>query len=114
MVQVLLERRHDGAFSACTAEGHAGFSASGNDIVCAAVTILLRTVMQVVSDIPGISAHGDTSQRGRLAFRAEVQDSLTEQNCGRLICAADFLHKGISALANEYPEHVSLVVRNNE
>ena len=82
--------------------------------MCAAVTVLLRTAMQVLSDITGVTVHGDIGLRGKLAFRVEVKDGLTEKNYGRLIGAADFLHKGISTLSREYPQHVLFELRDNE
>ncbi len=107
MTAVTLLRGKNGEFKAFGAEGHAGFASKGNDIVCAAVTVLLRTAMQVLSKTEGVAYKADTASRGNLAFSVEVtkSDSDTEE---RLITAADFIAEGIASLQKEYPEHVIL------
>ena len=54
MIEVLLVCGKDGAFKSCNASGHAGFAAKGKDIVCAAVTELLRTAVQVLQKTEGM------------------------------------------------------------
>ncbi|MDE5614650.1 MAG: ribosomal-processing cysteine protease Prp, partial [Treponemataceae bacterium] len=54
MTTVTLVCGKDGAFRSCEAAGHAGFAAKGSDIVCAAVTILLRTAADVLSGMDGV------------------------------------------------------------
>ncbi len=88
-----------------TASGHAGFASEGKDIVCAAVTILIRTAMQLLSEQSGVDFKSDTSSRGNISFAASVaeSDSLLRE---RLSCTGDFLAKGFESLAREFPDNI--------
>ena len=105
MTVVTLVRNEAGCFKAFKAEGHAGFAALGSDIVCAAVTVLLRTALQLLSETEGIAIHADVAETGRLSVDVTFAEPEMEQ---RLICIADFLRTGISALKSDYPRHVEL------
>lgn len=107
MTDVALVRSRTGAFRSCKAEGHSGFAAEGSDIVCAAVTSVLRTALQVLSETAGAVVTADTASRGNLAFSVEVKKAEPETE-PRLVCAADFISDGIRLIAAEYPEHVKL------
>lgn len=95
----------------CEAEGHALFDKKGQDIVCAAATILLRTAAQTLSQRPGISFASEEPVFGRLAFeaRADKDSAKTE-----LKFAADFLQKGFESLAKEFPQNVQLECKLEE
>ncbi|AEE17202.1 ribosomal-processing cysteine protease Prp [Treponema brennaborense] len=105
MTVVYLSRSRNGQFRSCRAEGHSGYAPSGSDIVCAAVTVLLRTTLQVLSESFGSAVKTDITSRGNLAFR--VDDFAGGKSC-RLIYAADFLRSGLTALQNEYPDCVTM------
>ncbi|MDE6736147.1 MAG: ribosomal-processing cysteine protease Prp [Treponemataceae bacterium] len=95
----------DGAFRSCEATGHAGFAAKGSDIVCAAVTILLRTAADVLSGLDGVVVRANMAGRGELAFT--VVRAAAEKT-ERLVCTADFLERGLRSLQSEYPQFVRL------
>ncbi|MBP3710214.1 MAG: ribosomal-processing cysteine protease Prp [Treponema sp.] len=111
MISVLLVRNKCGEFCSCSASGHAGFAAIGSDIVCSAVTVLLRTTMQVLSETAGVALTAQTHKRGTLEFGIEKKAVLPELTA-KLVYAADFLETGIAALANEYPQHVALKMQH--
>lgn len=90
----------------CKANGHAGFSKSGTDIVCAAVTTLMRTSMEVLSHTENVKLIADTSTRGNLAFTVEVKDCASEAEA-RLKCVADFIRDGSRWLEGQFPENVN-------
>ncbi|MGP1594919.1 MAG: ribosomal-processing cysteine protease Prp [Treponema sp.] len=100
MIDIRVELDETGALFSVTASGHAGCGTRGHDIVCAAVTILLRTTVSALADMhPEVQA----GQRGFLSFsicRCSFQD------IPRLQYAADFLWLGISSLAAEYPHAI--------
>ncbi|MBQ6779902.1 MAG: ribosomal-processing cysteine protease Prp [Treponema sp.] len=105
MTTITLVCGKDGVLRSCVAEGHAGFAAKGHDIVCAAVTMLIRTAMQVLSETDGVTLHADTAERGFLAF--EVEQAAGEKT-ERLVCITDFLECGLQSLQSEYPQFVRL------
>lgn len=105
MTTVTLVCGKDGAFRSCEATGHAGFAAKGSDIVCAAVTILLRTAADVLSGMDGVVVRANTAGRGELAFT--VVRAAAEKT-ERLVCTVDFLERGLRSLQSEYPQFVRL------
>ena len=104
MTKVLLVCRADGGFVSCRASGHASFAKKGSDIVCAAVSVVLRTVMELLEQTEGVVLRSDTSTRGLLDFRVASSDASA---AGRLKCAADFIRIAFSSLAREYPSNVA-------
>lgn len=113
MTVVRLSSGRDGTFLSCRAEGHAGFAVKGADIVCSAVTVLLRTALQILSDTEGIELQADGLTRGELSFsiRAENFDGQLQ---ARLICIRDFIRQGIRSLTDEYPGYVALLEHTEE
>lgn len=112
MTEVTLLCGKNGVINECKANGHACFSKKGSDIVCSAITILLKTSMQVLSHTEFVTFKADTSSRGTLAFSVNIQENL-EKNLlleveSRLRCVADFIRNGIKSLSENYPENVLL------
>ena len=106
MTVVTLSYGKNGVLKKCEANGHACFSKKGTDIVCSAVTILLRTSMQVLSHMENVSLVAETATRGNLAFSVEAKDENLETEI-RLKYAADFIKNGIGSLAKDFPDNVS-------
>ena len=106
MTVITLSCGKNGVLKKCEANGHACFSKKGTDIVCSAVTILLRTSMQVLSHTEDVSLIAETSTRGNLAFSVEAKDENLETEI-RLKYVADFIRNGIGSLAKDFPENVS-------
>ena len=108
MIEVLLDCKSSGAICSLSAKGHAGFAKKGKDIVCAAVSSLLRTTAKVLEETGGIQlSETNFSERGNLAFcvhQTDSSDLVTE----RLKCTASFVRNGLILLQNEYPEHLIL------
>lgn len=107
MTDVTLFYGNDGLFSGLTASGHAGFAVKGNDIVCAAVTVLLRTAMQLLSESECVKLTADTAKRGELQFSI-IREGTTPETESRIACIRDFLKSGLESLVREYPRNVQL------
>jgi len=54
VIQVRIIRSENGMLRSCEAEGHAGFAPKGLDIVCAAVSSILRTVLALLEKTPTV------------------------------------------------------------
>lgn len=95
--------RQDGRILSCSAQGHSEYAPAGSDIVCAAVTILLRTTLQVLLEYCPAAVDADLSERGRMFFcvKEEVGNDVP------LVYAADFLRSGLKSLCKEYPRHIA-------
>lgn len=108
MINVLLECSEKGLLQNCVAEGHGNYAPKGSDIVCAAVSCLLRTVVAQLNSKDSLVVNTQVSNRGMLAFSV-VEFSKNDEFL--LKYASDFLKTGLSQLVEEFPEHVSLRVR---
>ncbi|MGP1490983.1 MAG: ribosomal-processing cysteine protease Prp [Treponema sp.] len=98
MIRILVELDAENRLLSFEAAGHANYGARGCDIVCAAVTILLRTTVQALSSV---EADVRAEKRGNLQFRVlRFDDGQAE----RLRYAAEFLWLGITSLQEEYPQ----------
>lgn len=91
------------------AEGHAGAGEYGQDIVCAAVSVLLQTLANEVTEAAragllavGVVAHGDGWMK--------VEMTPTDQTQGMADAWVELVQDGIDALAESYPENVELEV----
>lgn len=91
------------------AEGHAGAGEYGQDIVCAAVSVLLQTLANEVVEAAragllavGVVAHGDGWMKVEVTPTAQTQDMVEAW--------VELVQDGIDALAESYPENVELEV----
>lgn len=91
------------------AEGHAGAGEYGQDIVCAAVSVLLQTLANEVTEAAragllavGVVAHGDGWMKVEMTPADQTQDMADAW--------VELVQDGIDALAESYPENVELEV----
>ena len=91
------------------AEGHAGAGEYGQDIVCAAVSVLLQTLANEVTEAAragllavGVVALGDGWMKVEMTPTAQTQDMVEAW--------VELVQDGIDALAESYPENVELEV----
>ena len=77
------------------------FAPAGQDIVCAAASVLLRTALSVLKDTSGFIIKTDKPKRGMLSFYVD---------CMQKDDAVGHREILISALQAEYPSHLSLQV----
>ena len=91
------------------AKGHAGAGKYGQDIVCAAVSVLLQTLANEVTEAAragllavGVVAHGDGWMK--------VEMTPTDQTQDMADAWVELVQDGIDALAESYPENVELEV----
>lgn len=77
--------------------GHAGYAAIGSDIVCSAISTLLQTLVLYLGD------EGET-------FSSDIKEgaALVHGKGEKSMIAFDVVMEGFTAIANTYPEFVSL------
>ena len=107
MLTVLLEVSQDGLLRRFEASGHAGADA-GRNIACAAATVLLRTAGRECT-ARGIVTAGGSGARGEMAMvvAAGAGDAWLKG-------VTDFLVRGMSDLAREYPDQIAFRVEMTE
>jgi uncharacterized protein YsxB (DUF464 family) len=96
----------NGILRACTASGHAGTGQAG-DIVCSAVSVLMRTAFRSLSGREGITIHCDAPDLGFLKLEADY----TQAGKDFLFAAGVFLTEGLMSVAEEYPQRCTLTIR---
>ena len=94
----------------CVASGHAGFAEKGKDIVCAAVTCLLRTTAETLSKESFLEVIFEAPERGYLRLIARKKAAVQKQG-DILDYAGNFLVTGIKSLQKEFPEYVLLEIK---
>jgi uncharacterized protein YsxB (DUF464 family) len=96
-----------GVLKACTVKGHAGMGRRGEDIVCAAVSILTRTAYTVLSGRKGIQVSVTAPSRGLFSFEV----CAVELEMSFLAAVSTFLLEGLASVVAEYPEHCTISYR---
>ena len=90
-------------------EGHAGGAPLGENVICAAATVLARTAARVLDASPGIRLRGIADREGRL----EVEVLSYQRETGNYLKAlSDYLLVGLRDLESEYPGEVTVLVED--
>ena len=93
-----------------TADGHAGFAETGQDIVCAAVTILVYTLAAAVGNMDAAGqARGSSVELGSGHAEIVCAASPRWHACAKMIC--DQICAGFDILRQMYPDRVRYEVR---
>jgi uncharacterized protein YsxB (DUF464 family) len=95
-----------GILRACKASGHAGAGKAGTDIVCAAVSVLMRTAVRVLYGREGINVRYEAPERGLLFLEADY----TAEGRDFLSAAGIFLTEGLRSVAEEFPDYCRLII----
>jgi uncharacterized protein YsxB (DUF464 family) len=101
MIHVEATLDEAGLLRSCRIHGHAGAGPKGEDIVCAAVSVLAGTALRLLSRQEGIRVRGEAPERGilnmEIDYAADGRDFLSG--------AGAFLLEGLQSVAGEYPEY---------
>ena len=103
MIRLTLHKR-DGQWTGFECRGHAGYADEGQDIVCAAVSILTTTCANALETVAGATPQVQ-------AAPGDMRLSLPE-NAGhdaQVIISA--MRQGLCDLAEEYPRYFQLIER---
>ena len=94
----------------CRLEGHSGWANAGEDIVCAAASILgctcVNALESVCGVVPEITEYDE--QKGVLAFELPEMTEAENEKAQILMKA---LKQGLSDLADAYPQNVTLSIK---
>lgn len=111
MIQVTIGDR-DGVLW-LSMEGHAGMAPKGQDIVCAAATMLMYTIAQAAMDMGsrGELQRPPTVKLGDGNAGVSFQPKSEAMEKGRLVL--DVIRRGLEVLGKRYPENVAIYVIGN-
>ena len=110
MIVIDITLDNEGVLHSCTAQGHALAGQAGTDIVCAAVSVLLRTFLRLAEIRPELSVQADTARAGFIGFTV----ASTAQGRDFLRAAGGFLIEGLSSVAGEYPSNCKLTIKKKD
>ena len=107
MIEIRVRLDSLGRLREFQASGHAGAVRAGEDIVCAAATVLLRTCAQLASSTLGDAAEASAPEPGRMRL---LLGSVPSERAEWLHGITDFLLAGITGLQNEYPDRLTVKI----
>jgi uncharacterized protein YsxB (DUF464 family) len=93
-----------GLLRSCRVRGHAGAGKAGGDVVCAAVSVLVRGALRSLSGRRGIEVRGAAPERGFLW----METACTAEGKEFLSATGVFLAEGLKSVAEEYPGHCTV------
>ena len=87
--------------------GHAGWGARGDDIVCAAASVLVHTLV-VAAHRQGRLLEELKEDNGlmRAVFRCPPEGDPARERLGSFL---EFYHTGMRELSDRYPDHIRLL-----
>jgi len=106
-IEAVLDK--DGILKKCTASGHAGGKRTENDIVCAAVSVLMRTAVHVLSGRKDITIRYKAPEPGFLSMEADYK----AEGKAFLSAIGEFVIDGLASVAEEYPKYCKLIFLQN-
>ncbi len=113
MVKIRLVSTEENLFSYFESSGHAGMSENGKDIVCSAITILLKTailtLLSAEEKSDSLKLKINTEDRGYLSAKVE---SFSEDDQDRLKYLLEFLILGLSSIKAEYSDYLDLKIES--
>lgn len=105
MIEIRVRLDKLGCLQAFRASGHARAARAGEDIVCAAATVLLRTCAHLLSDGEGQTAAVKAPEPGELSLVLEPPPA---ERIEWLRGVTEFLLAGIAGLQSEYPDKLTM------
>ncbi|MDR0999070.1 MAG: ribosomal-processing cysteine protease Prp [Treponema sp.] len=109
MLRIKADLDRAGLLRACRVEGHAGAGLKGTDIVCAAVSVLVRTALRTLSGRKGITVRGCAPERGLLWMETDY----TEEGRGFLAAAGAFLIEGLMSVSEDFPDYCRIDIHRD-
>ena len=101
MISVDMILDEAGLLKSCRVTGHAGAGHRGSDIVCAAVSVLTRTTVRVLSEREGVIIRGNIPEPGNFYIETEY----TPAGRDFLSAVGTFLIEGLSSVSKEFPDN---------
>ncbi len=111
MIRVTVSSGGNGVLQEVSATGHSFAFASGENIVCAAATVLLRTAARLFEADPDIRIVGSAGSRGEFEFKVEVLDARKNEYTRAI---GDYLKQGIADLQREFPNDCALITEQRD
>ena len=106
MIQAVVVLDGEGLLRSCRVQGHARAGARGSDTVCAAVSVLTRTLVRVLSKRKDITIRGNIPEQGNFHLEAEN----TPEGREFLAAVGAFLIEGLTSISDEFPGYCKVII----
>ena len=106
MIQADIVLDEAGLLRSCRVQGHAGAGKRGGDVVCAAVSVLTRTIVRALSGREGITVRGSIPEQGNFWMETGYSPEGREYLAG----AGAFLMEGLLSVSAEYPDYCKVSI----
>ncbi len=109
MITAVLYRQGD-RLTGCRLKGHSGMAEAGKDIVCAGASILTCACVNTLENVYGIVArvNEENAEKGILDFELP---GMTEAQNEKAQILMNMLKQGLEDLSSEYPQYVTLCIK---
>jgi uncharacterized protein YsxB (DUF464 family) len=107
VIRIDIKQDERGCIRSCYVEGHSFLTRPGEDILCAAVTVLLRTVHRVLYSDKGVGFKGSDPESGKMSF---IMKWIPEIKVSRMQGISDYLIRGLKDLEAEYPDRLKVSI----
>lgn len=108
MINIAIKQDERGCIRNCNVEGHSFLAKPGTDVLCAAVTVLLRTTHRILYVDKGIGFKGSARESGKMSFTLKW---IPEVKVSRMQGISDFLIRGLKDLEAEYPGRLKVFMK---
>ncbi|MDR0513354.1 MAG: ribosomal-processing cysteine protease Prp [Treponema sp.] len=108
MVSVNVTLDGAGLLKCCRACGHAGAGRRGSDLVCAAISVLTRTLIRTLADRRGITIRGSVGKPGDFLLEVEA----TPEGTPFLDGAGAFFVEGALSVSAEFPDYCTVTIES--
>ena len=109
MISVCMMRFPGGRLCGFSSRGHAGYAASGKDIVCAAVSALTQTCVIGLTEVIGLDADVRCSEEDGIHCMIRPETDAEGQRKAELLL--ETLQAGLASIQASYPGTLKLRVR---
>jgi uncharacterized protein YsxB (DUF464 family) len=113
---IQIEFAVDGQCLSCNITGHANAARAGSDIVCAAVSVLVRTAELTLRGKEGLDLQVRAAKRGDFFLEASIANESVHTNGSAenrifLKAVGEYLQNGLSSVAAEFPNNCSIRIK---
>ena len=109
MTNVTVSYRNNSIVS-LEADGHADFADHGEDIVCAAISVLMQTAVNSLEAVAGIDYFIFESDESGYMY-IELPAKLNESQADKANVILETVYTGLKGIAEAYPKHIKLLKR---
>jgi uncharacterized protein YsxB (DUF464 family) len=111
LINVTLWLDKSGCLYGIDASGHSGSAAKGKDIICSAVSTLLRTVSRLLEIEPSVELVGSVEDPGELHLRFNLLEESKSEWLGGV---SSFALLGLKDLEAEHPSFCRIHLVNSD